>query len=140
MTSMVDSISIEFTDQLMTLGSKKVNSLELQAPDGSKVSLENMSVDKNLLSASVPVGVYLDGTYIVSYRVVSADGHGISGSYELYLNQPSIGVAPPSGGEEGEEHDEFFHFHQSHFIWAGAVAICLLLWIIYRRFDKERDE
>lgn len=139
MDAMVDEISIEFTDDLMNLGAKKVNSLGLTGPDGQEISLQEISTFKNILSASVPNGRYGYGTYLVSYRVVSADGHSVSGSYELYLKRPStsITLSEPS---HNDEHNSFFHLHQDHIIWSGAIAICLLLWIAYRRFNKESDE
>ncbi len=133
LTEMPPSISIEFTDVLMTLGEKKVNSIELTGPDGSPVAIESTSIDQRTLTAQLPEQSYRDGTYLVSYRVVSADGHSISGSYELYLNTPSKGVAPI------EEHQSFFHIHQGHIIQAGVALILILLWWGYRRFTREQE-
>ena len=133
LTEMPPSISIEFTDVLMTLGEKKVNSIELTGPDGSPVAIERTSIDLRTLTAQLPEQSYRDGTYLVSYRVVSADGHSISGSYELYLNTPSKGVAPI------EDHQSFFHIHQGHIIQAGVALILILLWWGYRRFTREQE-
>lgn len=133
LTEMPQSISIEFTDVLMTLGEKKVNSIELTGPDGSPVAIESTSIDQRTLTVQLPEQSYQDGTYLVSYRVVSADGHSISGSYELYLNTPSKGVAPI------EEHQTFFHIHQGHIIQAGVALILILLWWGYRRFTREQE-
>ena len=91
---MPESISIEFTDVLMTLGEKKVNSIEVTDPKGTKVPTTETVVDQRILTVLLPVRSYIDGTYLISYRVVSADGHSISGSYELYLNTPSENAAP----------------------------------------------
>jgi len=133
LTEMPQSISIEFTDVLMTLGEKKVNSIELTGPDGSPVAIESTSIDQRTLTVQLPEQSYQDGTYLVSYRVVSADGHSISGSYELYLNTPSKGVAPI------EEHQSFFHVHQGHIIQAGVALIFIALWWSYRRFTREQE-
>lgn len=133
LSEMPPSISIEFTDVLMTLGEKKVNSMELTGPDGSPVAIESTSIDLRTLTVQLPEQSYQDGTYLVSYRVVSADGHSISGSYELYLNTPSKGVAPV------EEHQSFFHVHQGHIIQAGVAMILILLWWGYRRFTREQE-
>ena len=133
LTEMPSSISIEFTDVLMTLGEKKVNSIELTGPDGSPVAIESTSIDQRTLTVQLPEQSYQDGTYLVSYRVVSADGHSISGSYELYLNTPSKGVAPI------EEHQSFFHVHQGHIIQAGVALIFIALWWSYRRFTREQE-
>jgi methionine-rich copper-binding protein CopC len=133
LSEMPPSISIEFTDVLMTLGEKKVNSIELTSPDGSPVAIESTSIDQRTLTVQLPEQSFQDGTYLVSYRVVSADGHSISGSYELYLNTPSKGVAPI------EEHQSFFHIHQGHIIQAGVALILILLWWGYRRFTREQE-
>ena len=137
LTEMPQSISIEFTDVLMTLGDKKVNTIELTGPDGSLIAMESTSIDQRTLTVQLPEGSYQDGTYLVSYRVVSADGHSISGSYELYLNAPSQssgkGVAP------AEEHQGFFHVHQGHIIQAGVALIFIALWWGYRRFTREQE-
>lgn len=137
LTEMPQTISIEFTDVLMTLGEKKVNSIELTSPDGSPVAIESTSIDQRTLTVQLPEKSYRDGTYLVSYRVVSADGHSISGSYELYLNKPS-----QSSGKDVtqvEDHQGFFHVHQGHIIQAGVALIFIALWWGYRRFTREQE-
>lgn len=129
---MPESISIEFTDVLMTLGEKKVNSIEVTDPKGTKVPTIETVVDQRILTVLLPVRSYVDGTYLISYRVVSADGHSISGSYELYLNTPSESAAPI------EEHQSFLHIHQTHLIQAGLALIFIFLWWTYRRFNREQ--
>jgi methionine-rich copper-binding protein CopC len=133
LTEMPQSISIEFTDVLMTLGEKKVNSIELTSPDGSPVAVESTSIYQRTLTVQLPERSYQDGTYFVSYRVVSADGHSISGSYELYLNTPSEGATTV------EEHQSFFHVHQGHITQAGVALIFIALWWGYRRFTREQE-
>ena len=138
MTEMVDHITIEFTDTLMILGDKEVNTIAMTAPDGSEVEIKGLSVIQNSITAQLPQEDYADGTYIVNYRVVSADGHPVSGSYELYLNAPGSSVATTTA--EHDEHDGFFHVHQTHIIWAGIALIFIVLWVGYRRFNREQGE
>ncbi|GGR71104.1 copper transport protein [Nocardioides luteus] len=40
-----------------------------------------------------------DGTYVVAWRAVSADGHPISGSLTFAVGAPSLSVAPPPSAE-----------------------------------------
>lgn len=138
MTEMVDHITIEFTDTLMILGDKDVNSIAVTAPDGSEVKVSGLSVVQNSITAQLPEGDYADGTYFVNYRVVSADGHPVSGSYELYLNAP--GTSATRTTTEHVEHNGFFHVHQTHIIWAGIALIFIILWVGYRRFNREQGE
>ena len=137
LTSMPLQISIEFTDELMTIGDKKVNTISVTAPDKGEVTLTSITLDKNLITANLPDVNYQDGTYLVSYRVVSADGHPVSGSYPIYLNAPS---APQSQPVTEEEEHGFFHIHQTHLIQAGVVLILIALWWGYRRFNREVGE
>ena len=132
-------ISIEFTDTLMVLGDEEVNTISVTGPSSAVVNVEKLSIAKNVLTATIADQDYGDGTYIVSYRVVSADGHSISGSYELYLNQPSTVVTSPMLITQ-MEHQSFLHIHQGHIIWAGVVFIAIALWAGYRRFAREQGE
>lgn len=132
LSKMPETISIEFTDILMTLGEKKVNSIEVTDPSGVEIPIVATNIDKSVLSVSLPQRSYRDGTYLVSYRVVSADGHSISGSYELYLNTPS------KSANTAEVHQSFFHIHQSHIIQGGVALFLILLWWAYRRFNREQ--
>jgi methionine-rich copper-binding protein CopC len=134
LTSMPSEISIRFTDQLMTIGDNPVNKISVSAPDSQEVSIVKTTVAGNLLSVTLGDDSYIDGTYIVSYRVVSADGHVISGSYDLYLNKPGR-TSPVATDQPTIEHSSFFHVHQTHIAWAGAILILIILWAIYRRFD-----
>lgn len=138
MTEMVDHITIEFTDNLMILGDKDVNTIAVTAPDGSEVTISSLSVIQNSITAQLPQADYADGTYLVNYRVVSADGHPVSGSYELYLNSP--GTSATTTAVEHVEHDGFLHVHQTHIIWAGIALIFIVLWVGYRRFNREQGE
>lgn len=137
LTSMPLQISIEFTDELMTIGDEKVNTISITAPDKGEVSLTSITLDKNLITANLQDVDFQDGTYLVSYRVVSADGHPVSGSYPLYLNAPS---APESQPVAQEDEHGFFHIHQTHIIQAGVVLILIILWWGYRRFNREVGE
>lgn len=133
---MPSAIEIEFTEELMTIGEKNINSIEVTGPDGGEVALSKTVVDKSRLVASFAPQEFSDGTYIVSYRVVSADGHGVSGSYEIYLNAPTT-ISTTATSEV--EHRSFFHQHQDHLLWSGLALIIILLWVIYRRFERNQS-
>lgn len=137
LTVMVDEIEISFTDELMVIADRDVNSIALVAPDGEEVLIRKTVIAGNSIKALLPAGEYIDGTYTVEYRVVSADGHPVSGMYELYLNHPgrSKGVIAPVAEEHG-----FIHIHQTHIMWAVGALILIVLWIGYRRFTREQEE
>jgi hypothetical protein len=137
LSEMPTPVSMTFTDNLMEIGERKVNTISITAPDSSEVKISSTSIEKSVITAELPSATYEDGTYLVSYRVVSADGHPVSGSYELYLNAPS---APIKNSSPVEQEHGFLHIHQTHIIQAGVVLILIVLWWGYRRFNREAGE
>lgn len=135
LSEMPAELSITFTDDLMEIGKREVNTISLTAPDDSAVKIDAITIKKSTIIATLGKADYIDGTYRVAYRVVSADGHPVSGSYELYLNTPTSQSATRS--EPSEHAGGFLHIHQTHIIQAGTVAIVILLWWGYRRFNRE---
>jgi len=136
LSEMVDEISIEFTDELLTFGEEKVNTIEVSGPNGLQVAISQLVIAGNIIIAKLAGDDYQDGTYLVEYRVVSADGHPVSGSYELYLNKPSTGNAP-STTLTSTKHESFIHIHKTHLIWAALALLPILAWGLYRRFKGE---
>jgi copper transport protein len=133
LTEMVAEISIEFTDELLTLGEEKVNTIEVTGPIGAQVKIAQLIIEGRRIRALLGEKEYEDGTYLVEYRVVSADGHPVSGSYELYLNKPSTDLQPVTA-LQSNEHESFLHLHKTHLIWAALALIPILAWVLYRRF------
>jgi methionine-rich copper-binding protein CopC len=75
------------------------------------------------------------GTYSASYRVVSADGHPVTGTirYDVTTGRTVTQVEAP-------DDDTFLHRHSAHFFWgilAAVVAIALLLAPLRRRHDAD---
>lgn len=92
--SMAREISIQFSEELLTISNQDVNTLSLTELDGPPIELENILVDGEFLKADIPVGDYAPGTYEVTYRIVSADGHKVSDSFTFALNTPAVTAAP----------------------------------------------
>ena len=101
LTSMAREISIQFSEELLTLSNQDVNTLTLTEFDGPPIELENIVVDGEFLKAEIPVGDYALGTYEVTYRIVSADGHNVSDSFTFGLNAPAV-TAAPAPADEGD--------------------------------------
>jgi hypothetical protein len=93
-TEMPAEISLTFTEDLLVLGDKSVNSLSLNLMDGAEVALTDIKVDGAVLSAKVSPGEYEAGTYEIFYKIVSADGHKLSDSFSFSLNAPTPLIAP----------------------------------------------
>lgn len=94
-TSPADGAVIEFAPAIYSLTfSEPVAPLSLRIvrPDGSNVPLNKFALRGNVVEISPPSE--LDrGTHVLSWRVVSADGHPIGGSVVFSIGEPST-VAP----------------------------------------------
>lgn len=66
--------------------------LRLLGPDGAATELAGATLEGDTLVVPLPAGAG-DGTYVLSYRVVSQDGHPVAGSLVF-----AIGDAPPATG------------------------------------------
>ncbi|MET0931091.1 MAG: copper resistance protein CopC [Aeromicrobium sp.] len=106
----------------------------IAAPDGTQVEVTDISAIDDRVTATV-ADVDQRGTYSASFRVVSADGHPVTGTltYDVTAGRSVTQVEAP-------EDDGFLHRHSSHLFWgilAAAVAVALLLAPLRRRRDAD---
>jgi len=88
LTEMPTEISVTFSDDLLVVADKEINTLKLTRYDGPAVPLENSVVSGNVLTASVIAGDFQPGLYEIAYRVISTDGHEVSDLITFSLNTP----------------------------------------------------
>jgi methionine-rich copper-binding protein CopC len=107
----------------------------IAAPDGSQVAVTDVrAIDKSVTATLEDVDQR--GTYSASYRVVSADGHPVTGTvtYDVTAGRTVTQVDAPRND------DGFLHRHSSHLFWgvlAALVAIALLLAPLRRRHEAD---
>lgn len=92
-------ISVTFSEELLVLEGRDVNTLSLAPQGATEISLADVRVEGNLLRASVPAGEYPAGTYVMTYRVISADGHEVSDAITFSLDIP---IAAPASSASPE--------------------------------------
>lgn len=107
----------------------------VEAPDGTKVTSAGARTDGTAVRAALS-DTGIAGKYRASYRVVSADGHSISGSVYFTVTE---GRTVDMTRDDGEADAGFVHEHRAHFLWgaAGVVAAAALLLWPRRREEKE---
>jgi methionine-rich copper-binding protein CopC len=108
--------------------------IAVQAPDGTQVEVTDVRAVDEAVTATV-ADVDQRGTYSASYRVVSSDGHPVTGTitYAVTTGRSVTQVEAPA-------EETFLHRHSSHLIWgvlAAVVAIALLLAPLRRRHDAD---
>ncbi len=88
-------------------------------PDGNLWSTSDPKVDGAVVSVGVrPLGP--SGTYTVNYRVTSADGHVVSGSWSFRLALAGTGTPGPSASATSPSSD-------GNPVWPFFVAACLIV-------------
>jgi len=65
--------------------------LRLVAADGTATTLDRFTLNDTTLTIDTPAGL-ADGTFVLSFRVVSEDGHPVAGSVLFSVGAPSAGA------------------------------------------------
>lgn len=76
---MPTELSATFDEDLIEIEGEVVNTLELQSVDGTDYVLSAATIAGPIVSAKVGDGDYPAGSYLLKFRVVSADGHPVTG-------------------------------------------------------------
>jgi methionine-rich copper-binding protein CopC len=88
-------LSATFDEDLIEIEGEVVNTLELQSADGKIYALSSATISGPVVSAKVGDGEYPAGEYLLKYRVVSADGHPVTGEISFSTQSATtIGSTP----------------------------------------------
>jgi LPXTG-motif cell wall-anchored protein len=88
-------LSATFDEDLIEIEGEVVNTLELQGSDGAIYALSAATIAGPVVSAKVGDGDYPAGNYLLKYRVVSADGHPVTGEITFSTQSATtIGSTP----------------------------------------------
>jgi methionine-rich copper-binding protein CopC len=99
-------------------------------PDGNLWSTGDPVVAGAVISVGVlPLGP--SGTYTVNYRVTSADGHPVSGSWPFRLTVSGTGTPGPSASARSPSGDGFPVW--PFFIAAGLIVAVGAVWAVRRQ-------
>lgn len=114
LTALPRSVELEFNEPI---GSSV--EVAVTAPDGDPVPVSSARADDRFVRADVASST-LSGDFVVAYRVVSVDGHPVSGQYAVTVTEGEQ-VASPAVVSVAEE--SFVHRHREHLLWGGLVAV-----------------
>jgi len=93
-----DRVTATFNEQLQPTFA----AMTVVGPDGNLWSTGDPQVSGAVLSVAVrPLGPA--GTYTVNYRVTSADGHPVSGSWSFSLTTPGSGTPGPAAAAPSDD-------------------------------------
>ncbi len=119
-----DRVSATFNERLQTTFA----AMTVIGPDAKVWSTGDPTVQGAVVSIGLrPLGPA--GTYTVNYRVTSADGHVVSGSWSFRLTVPGTGTPGPpvAGAGRGDGLPVW------PFVVAVALVVAAALWAVRRR-------
>ena len=134
-TDPADGSSLETAPSEVTLTfSENVGNgfVAVTAPSGRQVRTSNVSTLDRVLSADVASSDER-GQYTVAYRIVSADGHPISGEIGFTTTTGQVVEQVDAVDEES-----FVHRHRGHLVLGLAVAV-LAVGLILAPLRRRRD-
>ena len=92
---MPTQLSASFDEDLIEIEGEVVNTLELESADGARYMLSSATIAGPIVSANAGDGEYPAGDYLLKYRVVSADGHPVTGEIKFSTKSlTTIGSVP----------------------------------------------
>ncbi len=140
-----ESVEIVFNERLDS-GGAKLLVLSESSRNVAKGELERIEEGKGIRIGLPKLG---DGHYTVSYSVISADGHPISGAYVFTVGNPApldrsklnphqqVGHAHDHGGGSGLDADSFLLYAARILYYAGLLAAAgLALWSLLRSMSR----
>ncbi|MGH8879762.1 MAG: copper resistance CopC family protein [Stackebrandtia sp.] len=127
-----DTVTLEFSEPLDAPSTH----LGLVGPDGTEVPTGTPQVLDN--AATLAVSLPDPGTYTVSYRLVSQDGHPIDGSISFTTEQASATLPPPSPSASPSQSaaDGGIGWGPVLAIAGGALVLIVIAVAVWRRAKR----
>ncbi|MDQ1372689.1 MAG: copper transport protein, partial [Actinomycetota bacterium] len=111
------SVRLEFSEPVETaFGAVRVYDV-----DGHRVDRGRVERAPDHRVISVPVAALKNGTYTVTWRVVSADGHQVHGGFVFYVGAPSTISPVAVAGDTGAGRTIGWGFGIVRFVWFAAL-------------------
>jgi len=100
--------------------------------DGKRVDRGKITTDAGQREVVVPASLP-GGTYTVTWRVVSTDGHAVHGGFQFYVGAPSTISAVAVEGDTGAGRVVGWGYGAVRFVWYAALLAVIGL-VAMRRF------
>jgi methionine-rich copper-binding protein CopC len=95
------SISLEFNEELISIGEEKSNFVSVNNAAGDQVSRDDEQVIGRQISVSLDPNT-VEGPVLVFYRVISADGHAVEGEYTFMYGEQAETAEGVQTGEKSK--------------------------------------
>jgi len=135
--AMPTEISLTFNEALMSLGGKQLSKFNVHDPKHHELKLGKFKVTDATISATIKPENFKAGTYKVYYRVISADGHPVSGiisfNNKTVSTNNEIEVIKPV---DWEAIKHWIIHHKWHIFETIAALGLIIAWALYRRRNR----
>lgn len=130
------SVSLEFSENLLTFGEEDSNYFEVSDEKGTPVELKGLRVDGARMTANLVHVVGTEGRFQVRYRAVSGDGHVIRGSIYFTVDEASTAASSRPVLEPSKSDGPF---PSSRIALGTLIALALLAGLAIYRGASRRD-
>jgi len=134
LTMAPDQVTLTFGEKLLVISGKATNTVEVTNSQGEVLSSDPASVSGSEITTTLDSQRMVDDKYTVTYRVVSADGHPVKGSYFFSIAQAATS-APATSTESTSSNGSDQGFFERNAKLFGLILTVLALLIglnIYR--------
>lgn len=125
-------VVIEFNEPLIIIGAENPNSLTVTSQSDASATSGDVQVSGSTISIALNEALTEVGDFTVSYRVVSSDGHEVSGSYKFTVSSEATVLSSPvpiQALEEGQNGGKSLPIYG----FLGAfVVLTIGAWALYR--------
>ena len=135
-TKLPETASITFGSPLTDAPGTSANTLAVISPDGTPASIGKTLVEGAQLKIDLDPTNTQQGIFEVSYRAAFDDGHVVTGNYQFAVSADGIfpnPTATPKSAQNHEEHESFFHVHETHIYQTITVFVLIGIWALFRR-------
>ncbi len=144
--SLPSQVTLTFDGDLLAIGGEKINVLIVKNAQGIQIDAQDSHVSGATLSVDLKQVSQL-GTFIVSWRVVSGDGHPEASSYQFSVVTPSVSAvtaspspsptasSPPISKTVGQD---FWTRYGVRFMLLIAAAGAVGIWARFERARRKR--
>lgn len=136
-TAPPSQVKLEFGENLLSLGDAKTNTLSVTDPSGKKIDKADSKLSGRFLTVSLKQTA-ANGTYTVSWRVVSDDGHPVQGSFHFSVG-PTMQIAPsssPTSASSPYLEKSFWNQYQPRILLGIGALIALFIWTRFKFLEK----
>lgn len=145
LTNLPDQIELSFTDNLITLAGNQVNAVSVRDPNLALISIGELKIEGNNISVPFADGKYDAGLYKVYFRVVSSDGHPVSGFISFTTTDESTlknGVIGAVGTVDVTKNYfelilEQIKHHFIHILWALIALLLIIGWAVLLKLNRD---